>query len=155
MHKPEWSGAVGRTAAERRDARVGSFVGANVVSGDDVSPDGFVAGAMHDELVTEAPDVRGVGQADDYAAARDEDDGDLDAFAGAVSAGGAEEGAGETSGGGCEKRSARREARSETRRRETAEKTATNAPPKRPGARSDRDAYVIDFVCARMTWRYE
>ena len=81
VHKPEWSGAVGRTAAERRDARVGSFVGANVVSGDDVSPDGFVAGAMHDELVTEAPDVRGVGQADDYAVARDEDDGDLDAFA--------------------------------------------------------------------------
>ena len=130
VHKPEWSGAVGRTAAERRDARVGSFVGANVVSGDDVSPDGFVAGAMHDELVTEAPDVRGVGQADDYAAARDEDDGDLDAFAQAPSPPAARKKAPAKRAAAAAKKEA--PPRSAKRAAEkTAEKTATNAPPKR------------------------
>ena len=130
VHKPEWSGAVGRTAAERRDARVGSFVGANVVSGNDVSPDGFVAGAMHDELVTEAPDVRGVGQADDYAAARDEDDGDLDAFAQAPSPPAARKKAPAKRAAAAAKKEA--PPRSAKRAAEkTAEKTATNAPPKR------------------------
>lgn len=130
VHKPEWSGAVGRSAAERRDARVGSFVGANVVSGNDVSPDGFVAGAMHDELVTEAPDVRGVGQADDYAAARDEDDGDLDAFAQAPSPPAARKKAPAKRAAAAAKKEA--PPRSAKRAAEkTAEKTATNAPPKR------------------------
>ena len=105
------------------------------------------------KLVTEAPDVRGVGQADDYAAARDEDDGDLDAFAQAPSPLGRrrrkapDEAAAaalkrKRALGGSARRENRREDRHERRRNE-------------PGARSDRDAYVIDFVCARMTWRYE
>ena len=130
-HKPEWSGAVGRSAAERRDERLGvSASRANVESGNDVSaePDGFVAGAMHDELVTEAPGVRGVGQADDYAAARDEDDGDLDAFAQAPEPAAKKRTAGARSKAPAEKIS---NAEKEKDKKRGAEKTATGAPPKR------------------------
>lgn len=136
-HKPEWSGAVGRSAAERRDERLGvSASRANVESGNDVSaePDGFVAGAMHDELVTEAPGVRGVGQADDYAAARDEDDGDLDAFAQAPSPPAARRKAPAKRAAAAAAEKTKKEApppRVKRAAEKTAEKTATNAPPKR------------------------
>ena len=135
-HKPEWSGAVGRSAAERRDERLGvSASRANVESGNDVSaePDGFVAGAMHDELVTEAPGVRGVGQADDYAAARDEDDGDLDAFAQAPSPPAARRKAPAKRAAAAAAEKTKKEAPPRVKRaaEKTAEKTATNAPPKR------------------------
>lgn len=131
-HKPEWSGAVGRSAAERRDERLGARVRADVVSGNDVSPDGFVAGAMHDELVTEAPDVRGVGQADDYAAARDEDDGDLDAFAQAPTPHAARRKApAKRAAAAAAKKEAPPRSAAKRVAEKTAEKTATNAPPKR------------------------
>ena len=115
VHKPEWSGAVGLPAAERRGGKK-TAVAKTADSDDDAL--GFAVDGARDELVTEASNVRGVGQADDYAAGNDEDDGDLDAFAQAP------EPAGE------KKRAAAK--RAPPRAKRAADASNADAPPKRP-----------------------
>jgi senataxin len=133
VHEPEWTGAVGKSAAERRDdankARDLARDDADDAAAVDEIVSGFAPGGLRDELVTEASNVRGVGQADDYAGAgNDDDDGDLDAFAQAPEPAAKKRTAGARSKAPAEKIS---NAEKEKDKKRGAEKTATGAPPKR------------------------
>ena len=127
VHKPEWTGAVGKSAAERRDdaakARAARDDDDDDAVGENIS--GFAPEGVRDELVTEASNVRGVGQADDYAGpGNDEDDGDLDAFAQAPESAAKKRTAGA-------RRAPTEKISNASEKKRGAEKTATGAPPKR------------------------